>query len=71
MDLYSECPRTYPSINAKKSNSNEELVQVGEDILLVGEDGGEIAVEEEDEGGDEDRRQEGEEACGDCTNVHS
>ena len=63
--------RTYPSINAKKSNSNEELVQVGEDILLVGEDGGEIAVEEEDEGSDEDRRQEGEEACGDCTNVHS
>ena len=71
MDLYSECPRTYPSINAKKSNSYEELVQVGEDILLVGEDGGEIAVEEEDEGGDEDRRQEGEETCGDCTNVHS
>ena len=61
----------YPSINAKKSNSNEELVQVGEDVLLVGKDGAEIAVEEEDEGSDENRRQEGEEACGDCTNAHS
>ena len=45
MDLYSECPRTYPSINAKKSNSNEELVQVGEDVPLVGKDGGKVAVE--------------------------
>ena len=70
MDLYSECPRAYPSINTKKSNSYEELVQVGEDVLLVGKDGGEIAVEEEDEGSDENRRQEREEDCGDCTNAH-
>ena len=63
--------RTYPSINTKKSNSYEELVQVGEDVLLVGKDGGEIAVEEEDEGSDENRRQEREEAGGDCTNAHS
>ena len=61
----------YPRIDTKESSSYEELVQVGEDILLVGKDGGEIAVEEEDEGSDENRRQEGEEAGGDCTNAHS
>ena len=43
---------TDPSINAKEGNSDEELVEVGEQVPLVGKDGGEEAVEEEDEGGD-------------------
>ena len=61
----------YPRIDTKECSSYEELVQVGEDILLVGEDGGEIAVEEEDEGSDENRRQEGEKAGGNSANAHS
>lgn len=45
---------TDPSINPKEGNSDEELVEVGEQVPLVGKDGGEEAVEEEDEGGDGD-----------------
>ena len=48
---------TDPSVNSKEGNPDEELVEVGEQVPLVGEDGGEEAVEEEDEGGDADCRE--------------
>ena len=62
---------TDPSVNSKEGNPDEELVEVGEQVPLVGEDGGEEAVEEEDEGGDGDCREEREEAGDNCTKCHS
>ena len=62
---------TDPSINPKEGNSDEELVEVGEQVPLVGKDGGEEAVEEEDEGGDADCREEREKTSDDCANSHS
>ena len=35
----------YPRIDTKESSFYEELVQVGEDVPLVGKDGGKVAVE--------------------------
>ena len=35
----------YPCIYTKESNPYEELVQVSEDVPLVGKDGGKVAVE--------------------------
>ena len=62
---------TDPNVNSKKSNSDEELVEVGEQVPLVGEDGGEEAVEDEEEGGDGDCREEREKTSADRTNSHS
>ena len=63
--------RTYPSINAKKSNSNEELVQVGEDVPLVGKDGGKVAVEVDGKRGYKHCWEKGEEPSNNSTNAHS
>ena len=62
---------TDPCINTKEGNSDEELVEVGEQVPLVGEDGVEEAVEQEDEGGDGDCRDDGEKTSDDCTDSHS
>ena len=62
---------TDPSVNSKEGNPDEELVEVGEQVPLVGEDGGEEAVEEEDEGGDADWREQWEKTSDDCAKSHS
>ena len=62
---------TDPNVNSKKSNSDEELVEVGEQVPLVGEDGGEEAVEDEEEGGDGDCGEERDKTSADRTNSHS
>ena len=59
---------TDPNVNSKKSNSDEELVEVGEQVPLVGEDGGEEAVEDEEEGGDGDCREERDKTSADRSN---
>ena len=38
----------YPRIDTKECSSYEELVQVGEDVSLVGKDGGKVAVKVDD-----------------------
>ena len=62
---------TDPSVHSKEGNSDEELVEVGEQVPLAGEDGGEEAVEEEDEGSDGDCREKREKTSDDRTHSHS
>ena len=62
---------TDPSVNSKEGNPDEELVEVGEQVPLAGEDGGEEAVEEADEGGDADCRKERKKTSDDRANSHS
>ena len=62
---------TDPNVNSKKSNSDEELVQVGEQVPLNGKNGDEEAVEKEDEGGDGECWEEREKTSDNSTNIHS
>ena len=50
-EMLAHLKSAYPRIDTKESNSYEELVQVGEDVPLVGKDGGKVAVEVDDKRG--------------------
>ena len=62
---------TDPSVNSKEGNPDEEPIEIGEQVPLVGEDGGEEAVEEEDEGGDAHCREERKKTSDDRARSHS
>ena len=61
----------YPRIDTKESNSYEELVQVGEDVPLVGKDGGKVAVKVDDKRGYKHCWEKREEPSNNSTNAHT
>ena len=68
--LYNFSNFTYPRVDPDECYLEEEGVQVGEDVPLQGEDGGEVGEEEVGGQASQGHGQEGQQAGDHCTQLH-